>query len=96
MDDRQARISKLSERFNTNARKPKPGARERERRSFYLDVAVTTRLDEELKAFNHRNFPATVSKSVFLETLLEYSLDNLDAVQSRIASDTSAEENKRQ
>lgn len=96
MDERQARISKLSERFSTNARKPKAGARERERRSFYLDVAVTTRLDEELKAFNHRNFPATVSKSVFLETLLEYSLDNLDAVQARITNATPAEDNKPQ
>jgi hypothetical protein len=88
MDDRQARISKLSERFTANARKPKPGTRERERRSFYLDVAVMTRLDEELKAFNHRNFPRTVSKSVFLETLLEYGLDNLDAIRARIITKT--------
>lgn len=86
MDDRQARISKLSERFTANARRPKPGARERERRSFYLDVAVMTRLDEELKAFNHRNFPATVSKSVFLETLLEHGLDNLEAISSKMAT----------
>ena len=87
MDDRQTRISKLSERFTANARKPKPGARERERRSFYLDVAVMTRLDEELKAFNHRNFPATVSKSVFLETLLEYGLNNLDVIRAHIVTE---------
>ena len=92
MDDRQARISKLSERFTANARKPKPGARERERRSFYLDVAVMTRLDEELKAFNHRNFPATVSKSVFLETLLEHGLDNLEAISAKIAIDKPTEQ----
>ena len=61
MDDRQARISKLSERFKSHTGRPKLGTRERERRSFYLDVAVMARLDEELKAFNHRNFPATVS-----------------------------------
>ena len=88
MDDRQARISKLSERFTANARKAKPGTRDRERRSFYLDVAVMTRLDEELKAFNHRNFPRTVSKSVFLETLLEYGLDNLDAIHARIVTES--------
>jgi hypothetical protein len=85
MDDRHARISKLSERFKTHTGRPKQGTRERERRSFYLDVAVMTRLDDELKAFNHRNYPTTVSKSVFLETLLEYGLDNLDAIGTRIA-----------
>lgn len=94
MEDRQARISKLSERFTANARKPKPGARERERRSFYLDVAVITRLDEELKAFNHRNFPATVSKSVFLETLLEYGLEHLDAIRDKITDNTPVKSNK--
>jgi hypothetical protein len=66
--------------------------KERERRSFYLDVGVMTRLDDELKAFNHRNFPSTVSKSVFLETLLEYGLDNLDAIRKRIASETTETE----
>ena len=92
MDDRQARISKLSERFKSHTGRPKQGTRERERRSFYLDVAVMARLDEELKAFNHRNFPAVVSKSVFLETLLEYGLDNLDAIGTRIAKETTAEQ----
>jgi hypothetical protein len=91
MDDRQARISKLSERFKTHAGRPKQGTRERERRSFYLDVAVMARLDEELKAFNHRNFPAVVSKSVFLETLLEYGLENLDAIGARIAEEHASE-----
>jgi hypothetical protein len=92
MDDRQARISKLSERFKTHAGRVKQGTRERERRSFYLDAAVMARLDEELKAFNHRNFPTTVSKSVFLETLLEYGLDNLDAIGTRIAKETAPEQ----
>jgi hypothetical protein len=87
MDNREGRISKLSERFKTHTGRPKHGAKERERRSFYLDVAVIGRLDEELKAFNHRNFPAVVSKSVFLETLLEYGLDNLDAIRARIVTE---------
>ncbi len=92
MSDREARISKLSERFRTHTGRPKQGTKERERRSFYLDVAVIGRLDEELKAFNHRNFPATVSKSVFLETLLEYGLDNLDAIRARIVTQTTETE----
>jgi len=57
-----------------------------------LDVAVMARLDEELKAFNHSNFPAVVSKSVFLETLLEYGLDNLDAIGTRIAKENPSEQ----
>jgi hypothetical protein len=92
MDDRQTRIAKLSERFKPHTSRPKLGTRERERRSFYLDVAVMARLDEELKSFNHRNFPATVSKSVFLEALLEYSLDNLDAIRARIVTETTETE----
>lgn len=95
MDDRQSRISKLSERFTTHAKKPKPTTRDRERRSFYLDVGVMTRLDTELKAFNHQNFPATVNKSVFLETLLEYSLAHLDAIRDTITVRSSTEQNKR-
>ena len=50
------------------------------------------RLDEELKAFNHRNFPVVVNKSVFLETLLEYGLDNLDAISARIAATAAGQE----
>jgi aspartate aminotransferase-like enzyme len=86
MDDRQGRISKLSERFKTHSGRPKQATRERERRSFYLDVAVMTRVDEEHKALNHRTYPDTVSKSVFLETILEYGLENLEAIRGRIAA----------
>jgi len=44
------------------------------------------------KAFNHRNFPAVVNKSVFLETLLEYGLENLDAIGTRIAEEHASEQ----
>jgi hypothetical protein len=94
MTDREGRISKLSERFKPHTGRPKQSTKERERRSFYLDVGVMTRLDDELKAFNHRNYPTTVSKSVFLETLLEYGLEHLDAIQERIANNHPSESNE--
>jgi len=87
MDDRQGRITKLSERFKPHLRgRGKPEQKERERRSFYLGIDLMNRLDEEYKAFQHRVYPATVSKSVFLETLLEYGLEHLDAIQARITN----------
>ncbi len=92
MDDRQERISKLSERFKAHTTgRPKQANKERERRSFYLDTALTNRLDEEYKAFNHKVYPNTVSKSLFLETLLEYGLENLDAIEAKVAELKSAE-----
>lgn len=87
MDDRQSRISKLSERFKPHTGRPKQANKERERRSLYLDVALLERLDAELKALNHRTYPDEISKSVFLETILEYGLENLDAVRARIVSE---------
>lgn len=86
MDDRQGRIAKLSERFKPHSGRPKQTSKERERRSLYLDVALMARLDEEHKALNHRTYPDTISKSVFLETILEYGLENLNAIGARIAA----------
>ena len=73
------RIAKLSQRFNRHAVGRKPSAtRTRERRSFYLDAELTERIDRVYKDLNHTLYPGTVSKSVFLETVLEYGLAHLD------------------
>jgi hypothetical protein len=86
MDDRRSRISKLSERFKDRPGRQKQSAKERERRSYCLDTQVSERLDKDYKRFNHQAYPHTVSKSVFIETLLEYGLDNLPSIRELITA----------
>lgn len=76
------RISKLSQRFKSHAvgRKPE-STRNRERKSFYLDTDLAAQLDTVYKAVNHDLFPQSVSKSAFLETIIEYGLDHLPEVK---------------
>jgi hypothetical protein len=81
------RISKLSQRFKTHAVGRKPTSnRTRERRSLYLDGELVERLDKIYKDVNHELYPNGVNKSAFLETLLEYGLDNLTEVKLRLAA----------
>jgi ribosomal protein S25 len=84
MDDRKQRIDKLSERFKERSGRPKQSAKDRARRSFYLDNEIVERLDKDYKKFNHQAYPHTVSKSVFMETILEYGLNNLPLIKELI------------
>lgn len=84
MDDRKARIQKLSERFKPQANRRQSATRERQRRSFYLDIEIVERLDKEHKALNHEVYPQTISKSVFMEAVLEYGMNNLSEVKALI------------
>jgi hypothetical protein len=80
------RIAKLSERFTRHQVGRKPTAtRSRERRSLYLDGALLERLDQEHRALNHRLYPKSINKAVFLETLIEYGLEHLDELQAALA-----------
>jgi ribosomal protein S25 len=94
MDDRKQRIDKLSERFKERSGRPKLSAKDRARRSFYLDNEIVERLDKDYKKFNHQAYPHTVSKSVFMETILEYGLNNLPSIKELIKekSDTEPQE----
>lgn len=76
------RIAKLSQRFNRHTVGRRPSStRNRERRSFYIDGELVARLDQIHKELNHALYPTTVSKSAFLETLMEFGLDNLEALK---------------
>ncbi len=90
MDDRKTRITKLSECFKERSGRPKQFPIERERRSYYLDTEISARisarLDKDYKEFNHQVYPHTVSKSMFMETILEYGLNNLSAIKELIIS----------
>lgn len=76
------RISKLSQRFKSHAvgRKPE-STRNRERKSFYLDTDLASQLDTTYKTVNHDLFPVSVSKSAFLETIIEYGLEHLPEIK---------------
>jgi hypothetical protein len=96
MADRNVRIERLGQRFKTHAiGRPARSDRNRERKSFYLDTEVTRRLDDTYKEVDHDLYrQGGVSKSAFLETLLEYSLGHLDEIKQLLSdgsdgSDTS-------
>ena len=80
------RIAKLSQRFSRHAVGRKPTAtRNRERRSFYLDAELTQRIDRVYRDLNHEMYPQSVSKSVFLETIIEHGLEHLDELKPTFA-----------
>lgn len=82
MEDRKTRIAKLSERFKPHAGRPTRAPKQRQRRSFYLDIEIAERLDRDYKEFNHQAYPRTVTKSEFMEAVLEYGLNHLPGVKA--------------
>jgi hypothetical protein len=87
------RITKLSQRFKTHgAGRPKQTPKQRERHSLYLDAGLTERIDHTYKDLAHQLYPKSLSKSAFLETLLEYGLENLDTITSRLTEFAEVEE----
>jgi len=75
------RIAKLSQRFGRHAVGRTPGiTRARERRSYYMATEIADRVDRVYRDVNHGLYPRSVSKSVFLETVLGFGLDHLDEI----------------
>jgi hypothetical protein len=80
------RIAKLSQRFKTHAVGRKPASnRNRERHSLYLDSELVARLDKTYRELNHKIYPKNVSKSAFLEALIEYGLDHLAELEESLS-----------
>ena len=93
MSEKGDRIAKLSQRFKTHGTgRPKRTPKQRERQSLYLDTGLTERIDHTYKDIAHQLYPKALSKSVFLETLLEYGLENLDTITARLTELTDADE----
>jgi hypothetical protein len=87
------RISQLSKRFQNHAVGRQPTAqRSRERKSFYLDAELVGRLDKTYRDVGHELYPSNLSKSTFLETLLEYGLEHLHELKSVLVQQSAAEE----
>jgi hypothetical protein len=86
MSEKDDRIAKLSQRFKTHGTgRPKQSQKNRERQSLYLDADLTARIDQTYKDIAHQMYPKSLSKSAFLESLLEYGLEHLDVITSRLA-----------
>ncbi len=82
----QDRIANLSQRFKTHAVGRKPAAtRTRERHSLYLDGDLVEELDKRYKQTAHELYPKSLSKSEFLEAVLEYGLAHLDEVKAQLS-----------
>ena len=86
MSDKEDRIARLSQRFKTHAGgRPKNDQKNRERQSLYLDANLIERVDKMYKDIVHQLYPKEVSKSLFLETVLEYGLENIEAIKSHLS-----------
>ena len=78
---REDRINRLSERFRAHAGgRPPTSERNRQRHSLYIDTALVERLDRAYRQIQHDIYPREITKSAFLEALMEYGLDNLDSI----------------
>jgi hypothetical protein len=87
------RISRLSKRFETHAVGRQPtSTRSRERKSFYLDGQLVGRLDKTYRDVSHELYPNALSKSVFLETLLEYGLGHLPELTATLKDASSTDD----
>src|SRR3954453_4368477 len=86
MSDKEDRIARLSQRFKTHAGgRLKSAQKSRERQSLYLDANLIERGDRMDKDIEHQLYPKEISKSLFLETIPEYGLENIAGVQSRLS-----------
>jgi hypothetical protein len=94
MTEKEDRISKLSQRFKTHATgRPKTKHKTRDRQSFYLDADLTVQIDKVYKDIDHQLYPHSISKSVFLETIIEYGLENLQSIKARLVEIAAKDEN---
>lgn len=84
MSSQSKRLATLKKRFETTAR-PTASSEEttntRKRHSVYIDQMLMQRVDELYKQTQHDVFPTEITKSAFLEHLLEQGLQNIDKVK---------------
>jgi len=93
-NSRTDRIAQLTQRFKKHSTGRQTRAKKtRGRDSFYLDTELTERIDNTYKDVSHELYPKSFSKSLFLETMLEYGLSNIDEIKSQLAEASENEDN---
>ncbi|MCB0094194.1 MAG: hypothetical protein KDE50_00825 [Caldilineaceae bacterium] len=84
------KFSRLSERmYGRSSQKENDDekqAKQRKRYTIYVDRELIDDLNQAHKKVNHDFFPAEVQKSLFLETLIQFGLDNIHEVKERLDS----------
>lgn len=84
------KFSRLSERmYGRSSQKESDDekqAKQRKRYTIYVDRELIDDLNQAHKKVNHDFFPAEVQKSLFLETLIQFGLDNIHEVKERLDS----------
>ena len=92
MDTRQKRIAALGKRFSDNPEgqsartQPAASNNRRRRHSVYIDAELMKRIDTVFREVQHGTYPVEVTKSLFLEKLLERGLLDLEAVKNEFKS----------
>jgi hypothetical protein len=91
-DSREERLKRLQGRFKTHA-SGRPTAssptRTRDRQSLYLDRELIARVNQTYLDVNHELYPrGGLTKSAFLEALIEYSLEHLSEVKRSLHDET--------
>ena len=88
MSTRNKRIEALKQRFDTPVRETtssEPSNNTRRRHSVYIDQLLMQRVDEMYKQIQHEIFPKEITKSAFMEQLMEQGLENIDKVRNALA-----------
>jgi len=88
MSSQSKRLEVLKQRFEAPTRSAASGDASnntRKRHSVYIDQLLMQRVDELYKQTQHEFFPTEITKSAFLEQLLEQGLENLDKVKVALA-----------
>lgn len=88
MSSQSKRLEALKQRFESPTRSTASGEtpnNTRKRHSVYIDQMLMQRVDELYKQTQHEVFPTEITKSAFLEQLLEQGLQNLDKVKVALA-----------
>ena len=88
MSTRNKRIEALKQRFDTPVRETtssEPSNNTRKRHSVYIDQLLMQRVDEMYKQVQHDVFPKEITKSAFMEQLMEQGLENIDKVRNALA-----------
>lgn len=76
---KEDRIKALGERFKV---KPGEEAKEKARRTYYIDKALSDEIDQIYRRLNYEL--GGLSKSDFLEVLLRFGLENIGLIENRL------------
>lgn len=88
MSSQSKRLATLKQRFDSPGKSPASGDaanNTRKRHSVYIDQTLMQQVDELFKETRKDVYPVEITKSAFLEQLLEQGIQNIDKVKIALA-----------